>query len=288
MEGRASGIGEPMGLRWYKQVWADQSLGSKPASYRLAMLALAEFANDDSGQCWPSVETLSAMICLQERQTQRVLRSLHEDGYITIEIAHGRNRSNIYTIIGKGVVGDGKEPKKVHSSTLLDAEKVSPSTPFKKKKVSPTTEKVSPTTEKVSPTTEKGVLGDTLTNSEPIIEPSKEPSKTTTISSGNADEWKVVQAAYENNIGTFTQITSELAHDAMTTYGASSVVAAITEATRQNVRKWAYVDGILKRWQANGKKSAQPPKADRSRFVNGRELPPDGFRIINVYGQENL
>ena len=36
-------------------------------------------------------------------------------------------------------------------------------------------------------------------------------------------------------------------------YGAIFVVDAIKAAVSQNVRKWSYVEGVLKRWKANGR-----------------------------------
>ena len=65
--------------------------------------------------------------------------------------------------------------------------------------------------------------------------------------------WVEVCNVYQDNIGSFTTITSDLVHDAYAEFGARVVVAAIKEAVVNNKRKWSYVDGILKGWRANGR-----------------------------------
>lgn len=67
------------------------------------------------------------------------------------------------------------------------------------------------------------------------------------------DGWKIVCNAYQDNIGSFTTITSELVHDAYAEFGERVIVAAIKEAVINNKRKWSYVDGILRGWRANGR-----------------------------------
>lgn len=73
-------------------------------------------------------------------------------------------------------------------------------------------------------------------------------------------EWQSVIEAYESNIGVFTAMSSEMVRSAFDDYGAVLVVDAIKAAVSQNVRKWSYVDGILKRWKADGRKGIQAQK----------------------------
>lgn len=118
-----------MGLRWYRQVWSDETLGTKPASYKLVLLALAEFADDETGACWPSIATLARMAGLKERQTQNIVHDLAANGYLTISIARGRSNSNNYTLLEKGAsqcTFTGKE--NMHSGAPLPKEKVHSST----------------------------------------------------------------------------------------------------------------------------------------------------------------
>ncbi len=187
-----------MALRWYKQVWADRTLDSKPASYKLIMLALADFGDKDTGKCNPSVATISEMVGIKERQTQNIIHALAADGYIKISILPGRNRSNEYTLVASGAAintSDSEEkahldaprqhsdesidpqpqPEKVHPSTPQVEEKVHPSTPQVEEKVHPSTpqveEKVHPSTpqveEKVHPSTVKGAPQYTRSNIDP-------------------------------------------------------------------------------------------------------------------------
>jgi DnaD/phage-associated family protein len=86
--------------------------------------------------------------------------------------------------------------------------------------------------------------------------------------------WGEVVTLYESNIGTFTALTSEMVHLAVDEYGVLLVKDAIRESVRQNVRKWAYVDGILKRWHANGRDSPKAKDAPRK---------PQTITIYNQY-----
>ena len=123
-----------MGLRWYRQVWADKTLNKKPASYKLVMLALADFADDDTGECWPSIDSLSEMVGISDRQVQRAIGALIADGYLSVKHVHGRSKNNTYTIIDvqKGGTDD----------TFTHQEKVTPVSPFNAEKVTPRAEKV--------------------------------------------------------------------------------------------------------------------------------------------------
>jgi DnaD/phage-associated family protein len=58
---------------------------------------------------------------------------------------------------------------------------------------------------------------------------------------------------YEQEIGPITMKSQELVIDSLESYGLYLVVAAIDEAVRSNVRKWSYVEGILKNWGTNGR-----------------------------------
>ncbi len=77
-------------------------------------------------------------------------------------------------------------------------------------------------------------------------------------SSLSPEGWQEVMRAYESNIGSFTAISSELVRASTEEHGATVVVDAIAEAVKQNIRKWSYVDGILKRWKANGRNGETP------------------------------
>lgn len=161
-----------MGLRWYRQVWSDGTLGTKPASYKLVMLALADFADDETGACWPSIATLAQMAGLKERQTQNIVHDLAANGYLTISIARGRSNSNNYTLLEKGA------PR----YTFTEEEKVHPTAPL-------TEEKVHPSTKKGAPQYQKGAVGCTRSIIDPLVDPS---INTSTKSAQKAQPQKVV------------------------------------------------------------------------------------------------
>ena len=51
-------------------------------STRMVAIALADYANSDTGQCWPSIATLSRRSGVSGRQVQRCLREIEADGWI--------------------------------------------------------------------------------------------------------------------------------------------------------------------------------------------------------------
>jgi len=69
-----------MSIRVMSRVW-DHYPGK--GSDLLAMLALADWS-DDEGRCFPSVAALARKVRLQERQAQRSLRGLIEQGFLSV------------------------------------------------------------------------------------------------------------------------------------------------------------------------------------------------------------
>ena len=57
---------------------------------------------------------------------------------------------------------------------------------------------------------------------------------------------------YESEIGPITPRIADLLRDASAEYPSEWFAPAIAEAVRNNVRRWAYVEAILKRWQVDG------------------------------------
>lgn len=58
---------------------------------------------------------------------------------------------------------------------------------------------------------------------------------------------------YQHEIGTFTETISEELKAYYDDVGGIMLIDAIKESARANVRKWSYVDGILKKWRVNGR-----------------------------------
>ena len=73
-----------------------------------------------------------------------------------------------------------------------------------------------------------------------------------TLLNQNGDSGAVF-SLYEQEIGMMSKVIADQIDDAVEEFGAGFVKEAIEIASNNNVRKWSYIDGILKRWRANGK-----------------------------------
>jgi DnaD/phage-associated family protein len=60
-------------------------------------------------------------------------------------------------------------------------------------------------------------------------------------------------SCYEKNIGQITPFIADSIQDALKEFPEEWIPEAIKIAVERNTRKWAYVEGILKSWQVNGK-----------------------------------
>jgi Helix-turn-helix domain len=57
-------------------------------STRMVAIALADYANSDTGHCWPSIASLSRRSGVSVRQVQRCLREIEADGWIERTSVH--------------------------------------------------------------------------------------------------------------------------------------------------------------------------------------------------------
>ncbi|ONI89956.1 hypothetical protein ALI22I_13600 [Saccharothrix sp. ALI-22-I] len=83
-----------MSIRVMTWVWEHAEVAGTDL---LLLLAIADAADDQGRNAWPSVADLSRKTRLDERTVQRRLKRLHSQGHITIEPGGGRRR-NRYTI----------------------------------------------------------------------------------------------------------------------------------------------------------------------------------------------
>jgi hypothetical protein len=67
-------------------------------SAKLLLVALADMADKETGQCYPATPTLAAKIGASERQTQRLIDKLSALHLIAIELRVGT--SSLYTVLG--------------------------------------------------------------------------------------------------------------------------------------------------------------------------------------------
>ena len=83
------------------QVIEDESLSGVEV---LTFMALAYFANNKTGVCWPSIKSIVQKAHASERSVQRALKVLTEKGYLKCEEREGKDggqTSNLYTILAK-------------------------------------------------------------------------------------------------------------------------------------------------------------------------------------------
>lgn len=78
---------------------------------------------------------------------------------------------------------------------------------------------------------------------------------------------------YEANIGTLTPMIAETLREAEEDYPASWIEEAVQIAVGNNVRRWRYVEAILKSWKDEGKDERTPggdTEKDRRKYVEGQ------------------
>lgn len=81
--------------------WVLESSKSRLAA-RLVLLSIANHANADGVQSWPSIPTIAREAHVSERQAQRSLQELAALGELWIEPGGGRGKSNAYQVLIKG------------------------------------------------------------------------------------------------------------------------------------------------------------------------------------------
>lgn len=134
-------------------VWDLEAIESTD---KFVLLKLADHADDEGRNAWPSVETIARAICKSERTVQRALRKLERDGWIVVERAAGPKRPPTYRVIA-AARGDKMTPIGAPRGDTHDAAGVT------KQAVG------------VTPMTPRGDTHDTRSTREPSIEPSIDP-----------------------------------------------------------------------------------------------------------------
>jgi DnaD/phage-associated family protein len=77
---------------------------------------------------------------------------------------------------------------------------------------------------------------------------------------------------YEEHIGPLTPMIAEKLHDAEDSYPPKWIEDAFRIAVENNVRRWSYVEAILKRWQEGGRDERtdrRDTEKDRRRYIEG-------------------
>ena len=86
-----------MAIKITEYVWEHSG---QEGSALLLLLAIADNANFDTWEAWPSVETLARRARVSPRQAKRMIHKLAEDGEIEIRYREGPRMCNVYRIKG--------------------------------------------------------------------------------------------------------------------------------------------------------------------------------------------
>lgn len=85
-----------MSIRMMNDVW---KYAPAKGSELLLLLAIADFADDDGGNAWPSMATLAKKTRLGERNVRYIVKELEDRGILEVKYNKGRNNTNRYQII---------------------------------------------------------------------------------------------------------------------------------------------------------------------------------------------
>jgi hypothetical protein len=104
--------GQPRDLHHVHWLWIDNTIvdryGEAIGAAGLGMYAaLARYANQKTGQCWPSLERLSTQLDCTRRSARRYLHRLVTAGLITLEERPGH--TFLITLVDLQAVGEGGE-----------------------------------------------------------------------------------------------------------------------------------------------------------------------------------
>jgi DnaD/phage-associated family protein len=79
---------------------------------------------------------------------------------------------------------------------------------------------------------------------------------------------------YEENIGPLTAMIAENLKDAEKTYPNDWIEEAVRIAVENNVRRWSYIQAILRSWQEEGRdeQNRGNTQEDRQRYIKGWHL----------------
>lgn len=85
-----------MSVKVSSLVWEHSK---QEGSALLVLLALADNANEDTFEAWPSVETIAKKARIKPRQVQNILAKLQEDGELEVKYKKGPHKTNLYHIL---------------------------------------------------------------------------------------------------------------------------------------------------------------------------------------------
>jgi hypothetical protein len=104
-----AGAHKATGLR--RQLFACLGREDLSSGETLVLLALRLYADNDGGNCYPSLATLAAQTHISKSRLISLLDALQSKGYLVIARSHGgRTHSNRYTLMIQRLNGSPEEP----------------------------------------------------------------------------------------------------------------------------------------------------------------------------------
>lgn len=198
---------------------------------------------DKNGWCWPSQKTLAELRGVSRQTINAHIKELISLGYLNIAPRYddetGAQKSNMMQIkfdYAPDLTGG------VKSRTLQGVSSQELYTPHQ---------------------------AQDLTHNAPVNAPHNAPNNNNSSSSSLDADYVRIVTVYEQEIGMITQLMAGKIVEALQDFTAATVEDAIKQASMSNVRKWSYVEAILKNWKEAGRgKRPSPPKAPRIVKVN--------------------
>ncbi|MFW1676426.1 helix-turn-helix domain-containing protein [Pontibacter sp. JAM-7] len=131
---------------------------------KMVLVKLAECANDDTHQCWPSMQHIADHCEMGKSTVKKHIKALAELGFISVTTRNDGNSSNLYTLtLDKGQ----NIERTVHSRTVDDGQTGSGDDPV----TSEPGHEMTPTGSGDDPLTGSGGDPRTCNSFEPVIEP---------------------------------------------------------------------------------------------------------------------
>lgn len=104
---------------------------------KLVALAVADYANRETGKAWPSLAALQGMTSLCERAVRNSLRRLEADGHLTSQRGEGRGLTSCYWLHPKGPTGAPLTVQKEDPQSSPPAQNGAPDAPLRSENGAP-------------------------------------------------------------------------------------------------------------------------------------------------------
>lgn len=123
----------------------------------------------------------------------------------------------------------------------------------------------------------KNALSDSESNSVAVVD----TAATAADSRTDSDLAEIVQH-YEKTLGTFPRSALDKLKKWKGVYSTELICKAFDEAAENNVRKWRYVDGVLKGWQADGVRTLGDVETRRDARKKAKEPAGEDWQKMEV------